>query len=226
MKKIDLKKIIVYLLIMMCFCLLKKNYIYGVSNGTVSFVRFILAYWGENQLVNLIWFLPIMFEIYVLSKKYFYKLSHFDMRYRNRKKYVASVLLSFAIESFLFILAIAFAQLTIIGLFTQNKLAINFTDLVFVFQFIIENILLVFTIILFALLIKKLMYSLVVVIIITLVILTLTINLALIPNSIYIPFIDIYIGNSNFVLTAIIVLIETILIKKTYLNYDIGGMEE
>ena len=75
-------------------------------------------------------------------------------------------------------------------------------------------------------LIKKLMYSLVVVIIITLVILTLTINLALIPNSIYIPFIDIYIGNSNFVLTAIIVLIETILIKKTYLNYDIGGMEE
>ena len=226
MKKIDLKKIIVYLLIIMCFCLLKKNYIYGVSNGTVSFVRFILAYWGENQLVNLIWFLPIMFEIYVLSKKYFYKLSHFDMRYRNRKNYVASVLLSFAIESFLFILAIAFAQLTIIGLFTQNKLAINFTDLVFVFQFIIENILLVFTIILFALLIKKLMYSLVVVIIITLVILTLTINLALIPNSIYIPFIDIYIGNSNFVLTAIIVLIETILIKKTYLNYDIGGMEE
>ena len=47
MKKIDLKKIIVYLLIIMCFCLLKKNYIYGFSNGTFSFVRFILAYWVE-----------------------------------------------------------------------------------------------------------------------------------------------------------------------------------
>ena len=89
MKKIDLKKIIVYLLIIMCFCLLKKNYIYGVSNGTVSFVRFILAYWGENQLVNLIWFLPIMFEIYVLSKKYVF--SYAELRnaviqtFENRK---------------------------------------------------------------------------------------------------------------------------------------------
>lgn len=226
MKRIDLGKLILYILVIICVCFLKKNYIYAISNDDgISFVKVVLAYWGSNQLVNLIWFLPIIFDIYVLSKKYFYRLIHFDLRYKNRRKYINFSLLSFIIESLLFVLLSVFCQLIIISLFMKNIFIGNFNDLFFILQFVIENVFLIVTIVLFSLIIKRLMYSLISIIIINFIILTSAINLSLISSQVYLPFINIYFGNNNYFITASIVLFEIIIIKKIYLHCDIGGME-
>ncbi len=226
MKKIDLKKIIIYILVIVIICFLKKNYIYAISTGEAStLVKDILIYWGDNQVVNIIWFLPIIFEIFVISKKYFYKLNSFDLRSKNRKKYIKKVLISFIVESFCFILALELSQLFIINFFIPNSLNINIDDLIFILKYVIENIFLIFEIMLVALLFKKLMYSIIFFLILNFIILISSMNLSLISTQIYIPFVNIYFGSGNFLVTILIILIGILIIKKIYLNYDIGGME-
>ena len=225
MKKIDIKKIIIYILVIIIICFLKKNYIYSIGNGEESFIKDILVYWKDNQVVNIIWFLPIIYEIFVISKKYFYKLIYFDVRSKNRKKYIKKVLISFMIESFCFIFLLELSQLVIINFLIPNTIRINIDGLVFILKYVIENIFLIVEIIFVALLIKKLMYSIILILILNFLILISSMNLSLISTQIYIPFVNIYFESGSSLITMLIILIGIIMIKKIYLKYDIGGME-
>ena len=226
MKKIDIKKIVIYVLVIICICFLKKNYIYSICNSDgTSLIKILLVYWSDNQLVNIIWFLPLLFGIFIILKKYFYKLNYFDLRFRNRKKYINNVLISLGIESFLIVLLTALCQLVIIFFLIPNIFNINFSDFLFLLNYTTENVFLIIEIMLIALITKKLMYSLIFVIIVNFITLVLTINLSLLSSQIYLPFINVYLGNNNSVVTILIILIELMIIKKIYLHYDIGGME-
>lgn len=85
-KKIDIRKLCIYILILFLFIYLK--------NGIISFEEYnqgiynVIIFWGEDIFNNIIWLLPIIFTFYVLSKKYFYNLLEFNMRYQNRRRYL------------------------------------------------------------------------------------------------------------------------------------------
>lgn len=223
MKKSNLKNILIYLIIIIFICLLKKDHILSITIDKVS-IRDILIYWSDNQIVNLIWFLPSLFGMCAIAKKSFDKIINFDMRYKNRSRYINKVLISHVIKSFIFYFLLAIIQIILIPIFIKQNIIINLDDLTIILRFVIENMFLTTFVILLTMVMKNIMYSLIITMTSVFILLIAVVNLHLIPNNIYIPFINMYLNN-NELLTPFIIIILLIIIKKMYMHYDIGGIE-
>ena len=226
MKKINYKRTIIYILIVTCIFFLKKSYFDSMSSSLSSIdIRSMLVLWGDNQFINLVWFVPILLEIYIIANCYFDKITSFNTRLKNRRRYINRTIINFLIYSIVIIIAIVLLQMIEIYIFTDYNFIIKFNDISFIIQYIIENILLIVSILLIALLIKNLMFSLIMIIIIIFLTLTSIISLTLISSELYYPFINLYLSNNYAIISALIIIIQLIAIKRIYLKRDIGGIE-
>ena len=135
MKKVSIKDIFIFLLFMLGICYLKKNYINEFDTSLSIYETFV--FWGDNQIVNLIWYLPILLNLYIIGKKYFYQILRFDMRFKNRSDYIRYQLKQCIVFSLIFNFLILFFQFIIL----IGKLGtINITFLLFCMKYIIEMI--------------------------------------------------------------------------------------
>lgn len=217
MKKIDIRKLCIYILILFLFIYLK--------NGIISFEEYnqgiynVIIFWGEDIFNNIIWLLPIIFTFYVLSKKYFYNLLEFNMRYQNRRRYLKKIFLNFFTDSILFNSFIYIFQIIILLYINKQSFILNSFVLTFLFQYIIEMTLASLIIILVGLLFKTFIYAYIVYIA------SFLLGLMLLNPNQYLPFISLYSGVNINVISLIVIIISVVIIKKMYKHYDIGGIE-
>lgn len=219
MKKINLKNWLCYFLIIICICILKGSFIYSMDGHSYSdFVHDLLIFWGDNQLVNLIWLLPILLNLYIIAKNYFYMMLHFDMRFKNRKHFINITLMKCYFSSLLFNFLIAVMQTIFLSLVSGHSIIVNFTLFSFLIRYIIENTFINFIVILLALYIKNFMYAYISFIVFII------INFSLIKENTYLPFFNLFFSNQINSLTILLTIIAIFLIKRVYLHYDIGGI--
>src|SRR5574344_1675211 len=216
MKKISMRKILYYFLIIIGICVLKVPYMASIASDNYSdFVRYILIFWGSNQLVNLIWLLPILFSMYIVAKKYFYKMQHFEVRLKNRKHFINIALIKCCLVSIIFNILIALLQIVILSLISKTSIIINGNVFNTIIQYTIENTFLNVIIILCAMYIKNFIYSYSVFVILIIISLTAIINLALVKESIYLPFINLYFNDKISLTTILLTIIIIFLIKRS-----------
>lgn len=131
MKQVNKKDIIIFLLIIAAIGYLKSVYLASmdISNITVYFICY-----GDNQLINVIWLLPILIQIFFISKQAFLELCHFDFRYKNRKTMIYKCITRILFLQLFYTLLSFISQLIVISLFIPIKLDIS----VIIFYFIIK----------------------------------------------------------------------------------------
>lgn len=92
MKKFLISDIYLYLVVILIITFLKSCLISpGLYETFFAYSYDVLALFGftrEMVYENLIWLIPIFTTIFFVSKRMFFKLINFDVRYGNRKRYV------------------------------------------------------------------------------------------------------------------------------------------
>lgn len=228
MKKINLRKTLLFILIIAVICILKDSFISSTNCEEYAyFVRQVLVFWSENQFLNIIWLLPIMFSIHVIARKYFFKMQQFDTRYNNRKNFINKLLINCCISSIIFNFLIAFLQVIIISLTTKASIMININVITTFLQYIIESTFLNMIIILFAIYIKNFMYTYIIFLIFIILSLTIIINMSLVGQNPYLPFVNIYYSDKINMVTILLTIVSISFIKRLYIHYDIlGGVDQ
>lgn len=229
LKKINFKNIFKGIFLISFVCVIKGIFLELDSvdiNDYASFVKIVLVLWTDSQILNLIWLLPILIGIDLIAKKYYFKINSFDMRYKNKINFINKFLISVLCYSIFINFFIALIQVISMSLYAKCTIIIN-SKIIFCFvQYIIETTLLNLSIILFAIYFKKFMYVYVIYLMYIIIGLILIINLSLVNNKIYLPFINIYYENKiNYISIAFIVMI-LFLIKRKYIRSDILGGNE
>ncbi len=228
MKGINLRKFVLFIMIISIICILKNVFISLNNAGTYAyFVRKVLVSWDESQILNIIWLLPVMLSNYIVSRKYFFKVHHFDTRYNNRNFFINKLLIKCCLESIIFNFLIAFLQVIVLSLSTKTSIVINI-DVVSTFvQYIIESVFLNVIIILCSMYIKNFMYTYIIFLMIIILSLTTIINLSFIGENPNLPFINIYYSNKISLVTILLTGAVIYFIKKLYIHYDIlGGVDQ
>ena len=228
MKRIDWQKMLSFILIITVICILKNTCISLIdSENYASFVHKILVFWSESQFLNLVWLLPILFSIHIIARKYFFKIYQFDTRYNNRKHFINKLLVICYLSSILFNFLIAVLQVIILSLTTKTSIMINIDVITTFAQYIIECTFLNIVIILCAVYIKNFMYTYIIFLIFIIVSLTTIINLSLVWENPYLPFINIYYSDKINIITILLTITVLFFIKRLYIRYDIlGGIDQ
>lgn len=221
MKKINIRELLFILLSLLFICFLKKNYLLSTTiDSHEDFIYKCIIFFGNNTIVNLIWFIPFLIDIYIFAKNFYYKLLHFDVRFKNRKKYLNHTLIIYTFYSLVFNLFIALSQIVILILLIQRNFASSSFIIAFIIKYALELTVLNLIIIYIAIHIKNFIYATLLVIVIIVIIL----NLAY--NNIYLPFLNLFSDSKIQVNTLLIIILMILLIKKHYLHCDIGGIDE
>lgn len=227
-KKVDLQKVLLFCLTIAVICIMKNICINPIDcENYVYFVRLILIFWDQSQILNLIWLLPIMLSINVIANKYFHEMYHFDTRYSNRKRFINKLLIKCILFSLIFNFIIAILQVIILTLITKPYIMINIDIVTIIIQYIVESTFLNTIIILFAMNIKNFMFTYIIAIIFIIISLTSIINLSLVEGNPYLPFINMYYSNEINVISILLTVIAIFFIKKLYIRCDIlGGVDQ
>lgn len=228
MRKINLRKLILFILIIAIICILKNAFISSIDGeGYAYFIRRVLVSWDESQFLNIIWLLPIMFSIYIIARNHFFKIHHFDTRYNNRKHFINKFLIKCCLSSIIVNFLIAFLQVIVLSLTTKTSIMINIDVVTIFVQYIIESTFLNIVIILCAMYIKNFMYTYIIFLIFIILSLTIIVNLSLVGENPYLPFINIYYSDKINVITILLTIAVIYFIKKLYIRYDIlGGVDQ
>ena len=213
--KINLKEIISFAFMMGIICFFKTIYINSITYTSYSdLVSNILIFWNKNQFVNLIWFLPVLMNLFFVSKKYYEKLVVFNPRYGNRYNYVSYVIRDCFIYSFAYNLIVALSEIIFITLFIKASYYFSFELIKNVLLYVLINIFLDFVTLYLCLLINKYMYSFLIVI-------SICIMFLVVSNNFTLSFLKTY-----FIIYVLVIIILVIyLIKGKYQKIDIGGLE-
>ncbi len=211
MKTINIKKGIFVIMTTIIIILLKRLFINSIYEGEyITYIKKMLFMQSsDNFMINFLWLLPIVLNIYVITTKGYDKLSHFDIRFINRKKYVKCELRKLLLETLYLNIFIVIIQMIAFSL--QFKISLNISLLKFILHYLIYNIGLDLIIIFISLIIKKYMYSFIIILIMLIVFLQMN-------NKMF--FLDL--GNWNIVSMFIIIsLFTVVLIYRLYLHLDI-----
>lgn len=226
-KKIDLRKVLLFCLTIAVICIMKNICIGSIdSENYAYFVRQVLIFWDQSQFLNLIWLLPIMLSINLIARKYFLEMHHFDTRYSNRKCFINKLLIKCSIFSLISNFLVAILQVITLTIITKTSYMINTDVITILIQYIVESTFLNIIIILFAMNTNNFMYTYIIAIIFIIVSLTSIINLSLIEGNPYIPFINMYFSDKINVVSILLSILVLFIIKKLYLKHDIlGGID-
>lgn len=190
-------------------------------------VKDMLIYWNDLQIVNLIWFFPIVFIIFFFSKKFLNDINHFDVRYKNRKKYIEKVILKNLLIIFIGALVIQIVHINLINIFSKKIIVITFKDLLFILELTFEILFVCFNVAFIAMIIKNYIYSFVTNVMIILFMLISSINLNMFYKNNYFPLVRMYLGEKGIIITIILFVLIIIVIRRTYLHHDmIGGAND
>ena len=86
MKFVNKKDFLIYLLILLAVTYLKSIYLSEVYIDNWWYQA--LIFFGSDQFVNILWLIPILIQVFFISKKIYVELNYFDLRYKNRNNFL------------------------------------------------------------------------------------------------------------------------------------------
>lgn len=219
--KVNYKNCFLFAVMVIFVCLLKMIYISNSMYETsIEFVHDIVVYWGNNQLVNFIWFIPIITNLFFVSKTYYSKAINFSTRYKNRCNFISYTIKESLLYSFVYNFLSVLMQTFVLTVLLKANIHFSFAMLELFISYSIECTFLNFVVLFFAIYSKHYMYSFLAVIILCIMVLT------VLGNNMYIPFVCLYSSYKINYITVVSLLGLIILIQKKYLTEDlIGGYE-
>ena len=76
------------------------------------------------QFVNILWLIPILIQVFFISKKIYVELNYFDLRYKNRNNFLKNIFLCFIKEHAIY--TTSFIVVQIIGLMILTGIPFKF----------------------------------------------------------------------------------------------------
>ena len=218
MKEMSKRYQIAYILILIIIFFLKRPYFNEICQEGGIIPYKILILYSDNLMLNFLWLVPIILNVFIVSKYLYYKLISFDTRYRNRRKYFINIIMN-SLKLHIYIASlIILLQWFMCFLTFDIHIEINILLLIIYMKYIIELYLVNIVILIIAMLINNYIYSLIIVLFIILLALQFV-------NCFYIPFITLYTSYKiNFVDILILILL-IFIIRRIYINMDLGGIK-
>lgn len=216
MKKVNWKKWIVLGILILGVCILKYPYVLADENSEL-FIKRIFVIWGKEQYVNLIWFLTFFIIFFYSTNELCSRLEHFEMRFKNRKRYIIYLLKSSILQFLIVNFVVIFLQVLILSMIAKMK--ITMIPWMFFMHYVVEMLVSMLTIIVLYLLTKN--YIVAYIIFIGVILLSL-----IITNGVpFIPVISLFSKQKFNFVSVIFIVVNIYVIYKIYLHYNIGGMK-
>lgn len=212
------KNIVIFIVLLLVVVFLKYPFVDEIiHNSELPFYTTLIAT-SKNNFVNFIWFIPIMLNIFVVSKDIYYKLINFDQRYKNRHLYFKTKIKENFILHLLISCITAIGQWILFAIILKTNIIIGKMIIIFFFKYVIELYLVSIIILMISLLVSNYIYTFIFILLI----------IHLLINSVklfYIPFISLYV-KCNLNIIDIFILIELIILtNKIYKRLDLGGIK-
>lgn len=214
MKFVNKKDFLIYLLILLAVTYLKSIYLSEVYTDNWWYQA--LIFFGSDQFVNILWLIPILIQVFFISKKIYVELNYFDLRYKNRNNLLKNIFLYFIKEHTIY--TMSFIVVQIIGLMILTGIPFKFdVGILELFcKYYIEIMFYIWLLILVSLVIQKYTISF-------LIELTLLLVLLNILKSSLFPIISLYYNYSFNFLTLPCICFVLHFIKKIYISRDLLG---
>ncbi len=214
MKFVNKKDFLIYLLILLAVTYLKSIYFSEVYTDNWWYQA--LIFFCSDQFVNILWLIPILIQVFFISKKIYVELNYFDLRYKNRNNLLKNIFLYFIKEHTIY--TTSFIVVQIIGLMILTGIPFKFdVGILELFcKYYIEIMFYIWLLILVSLVIQKYTISF-------LIELTLLLVLLNILKSSLFPIISLYYNYSFNFLTLPCICFVLHFIKKIYISRDLLG---
>lgn len=216
-RRISKNNIILFFVIIIITCILKYPYLNEILENSEWCYKLIILY-SNNNYINIIWLMVIIFQIFFITSEYYNRLISFDMRYGNRINYLNKIFKESIIKHILLSSISIFIQWTIFSIIAHTKVTINSITLNIFLKYIVEIYILSLIIIIIAILVKNYIYSFVYSIAISI--------LCLISiKNFWIPFITLYYNYKFNMFNILTLMFLYIFIKYLYKKLDLGGIK-
>lgn len=219
MKKYNIKQLLIYCFMLFITCILKNQYLPEIINDSSSFIPFrILIFYSKNTYINFVWLIPIISSVFILSSSLYYRLINFDVRLKNRQRYLFK-LLKESLKQNIFMSIMTIVIQWILFMFAFNfTIEINVDIFQVVIKYIIEIYLLSIIIVFLALLINNYIYSYII---------TVSTMIILLNSFVvtFIPFINIYCDYTIRFVDVLSIVLLVVSINHIYRNKDLGGVK-
>ncbi len=216
MRRYNKKQLMIYIFILVITCILKMPYITEIIDD-YSLIPFnIVVYYSKNNYINFVWLIPIVASSFILTSTLYYKLINFDVRFKNRYRYLLELLKDNLWSSILFALFTTIMQWLIFAIYFKFNIEINEMLCIIIIKYALEIYLLSISILIISLLINNFIYSYVIIISIIIIL----INSFRVP---FFPFVNLYCDYNINIIDIIMVFILVLLIKSIYEKKDLGG---
>lgn len=208
MKKISIKNIILFAILLFMLYLLKKMYIHSIDRtNLVIFFKKLLVSSDTNNVFNVIWFLPFILILYFSTIDISNKVLYLELRFGNRKRFIHTILKSLFIRTLYITSVVIVFHFTLVPKDVYQNYDIGVLCLYFVY-YIIFFVSINFSLIYIFLLTRKYIYSFIICLI----------CIFIICNVYFLMF---KLALLIFLLINIIVCL--IGIKKRYMRINLGG---
>lgn len=212
------KNSILFIIVLALVMFLKYPYLNEIGQDSEFAFYHLLITFSKNNLVNFIWFIPILFNIFVISKDIYYKLVSFDARYHNRNRYWNAKMKENIVQHFLICCITILGQWILFVIFSEVEITINGLLIIFFLKYFVELYLTSIIILVISLLIHNYIYAFIIVLI--------TILLFISSAKLfYIPFVSLYVGYNLNIFNILILIGLIILTRKIYRKLDLGGVQ-
>ncbi len=216
--KINMHFFLIVNILIVCVSFLKLTYVDVLQyNSSFELIKNFIIFWGENNTVNLIWFLPIIFSTFYISLYCSRKMISFCPRYKNRKRFYKKEITECFIYSIINNLYILIEHIIFCELFLNNNFILTNEFFLFCSEYILEMTFLEFFVVIVSIIIKNYTLSYIVVISLCLILLN------IVKNKNIIPFICLFFSNKFNFLTFFSFLFIEYIIKKMLISMDFGG---
>lgn len=219
MKKQFNKKEVIFYFLLLIICLLLKmerEYLKDSLDGIIFIKQALFTFEKEQIIDNFIFLLPFFVQLFFVGKRLYFKLGHFQIRYKNRRRYLCHCFLDFIVVGSVFsILLILTHTLPYIYLY-QIRFPITLSVIGYVFKIIVELLTFDLILVFLFLLMKRYSYCY----------LVLTIVFTILQQfyqRTYIPVISLFITDTFDMKICFLFGLLCILIYFIYTRMDMGG---
>lgn len=209
------KNIFICILMLFLTCMLKSLYASDIRQDL--FFYKVLIMFSNDIVVNIVWLIPIIYNIIIISKDMYYELINFNVRYKCRFYFSTCVIKKYMLRHFFLCSFIIIFQYIYFILILKYPILIN--DILFIvfIKYLFEIYLIEIIIVIVSLKINNYIYSFISILFILLVFINFF-------KVFYIPFVTLYVNYkiNFFDFGLIFVLLSLIVI--IYKNKDLGGV--
>lgn len=215
MKHTNRKDLLIFLIVILAITYLKSIYFYDIYEGE-NWQYQLFIYFGSEQFVNIIWLIPIIVQVFFISKNVYMEMCHFDLRYRNRKHLLKQVMIYFMKEHTLYTIISIVVQMLGLMLIMKVPMYLESYMIEFICQYFMEIMFYITLLVTVSLLTSHYILSFIAE-------LTILIGMLMIFKNSYIPVMTLFCDYHFNYITVPCIFMTLYIIKKIYIAKDLLG---